>query len=266
MRLWRSAYRHCTHSHSMAPLHRPTADLVVGCGPFHALSVLSTVDKRAPTLLPLLLVRVSARFASPSLSPIIPLCQNLPVLHPHLYAMLLLTLWSFGSLPLFTLANPTLERPALLQPRSKGNTVSLQVLQSEQPTNGLPSNSNVTLQFVGLGVGVQNYSCASATSEPVSVGAVATLFDVTSQLKKRNDSSADLSNQYLRHYKTKACTPNTADLSDDSCQESINTLRLPLLGVHYFENIDEVIVPSFNLPKDDDFLSAQKVGDVLPSA
>ena len=176
--------------------------------------------------------------------------------------MLLLTLWSFGSLPLFTLANPTLERPALLQPRSKSNTVSLQVLQSEQPTNGLPSNLNVTLQFVGLGVGVQNYSCASATSEPVSVGAVATLFDVTSQLKKRNDSSADLSNQYLRHYKTKACTPNTADLSDDSCQESINTLHLPRLGVHYFDNIDGAPVPSFDLRRNDEFLSAQKVGDV----
>jgi hypothetical protein len=140
-------------------------------------------------------------------------------------------------------------------------SLSLKRLQEEQPINGLPANSNVTLQYVGLGVGVQNYTCASTTTSPIAVGAIATLFDITDHLKNTGDVSDDLSSNYLRAYEKKACVADAADLSDNSCEESINHLHLHVLGKHYFASIGGAAVPSFDIHSDD-FLSAQKVGDV----
>ena len=114
-------------------------------------------------------------------------------------------------------------------------------------------------------MGVQNYSCASITSAPKSVGAVATLFDVTEFLQKSGDMSSDLSTQYLKAYEKKACILDATNLSDDSCEESINALNFDVLGKHYFASINGAGVPSFNIYAGD-FLSAQKVGDLLAPA
>jgi hypothetical protein len=150
-------------------------------------------------------------------------------------------------------------------PKHKGNTLTVQQLQVNQPTNGLVSNSNVTLEFAGLGVGVQNYSCASTSSAPKSIGAIATLFDVTKSLQKTGDVSSDLSTQYLKAYEKKACIADATDISDNSCEESINALNFDVLGKHYFASINGAGVPSFDIYKGD-FLSAQKIGDVLAPA
>jgi hypothetical protein len=145
--------------------------------------------------------------------------------------------------------------------KGNGSTgLSLQDLQTQQPTNGLVSNSNVTLQFVGLGVGVQNYSCASTTATPKSIGAIATLFDVTATLQANSDLTSALTTKYLQNYESVACTAST-NLDDNSCQESINRLNLPLLGKHFFASINGAGVPSFDI-YNGDFLSAQKIGDV----
>jgi hypothetical protein len=57
-------------------------------------------------------------------------------------------------------------------------------LTASLPSSGLPSPSSispgVTLKYIALGVGTQNYTCAStpdSASAPVQVGAKATLFD-----------------------------------------------------------------------------------------
>jgi len=44
--------------------------------------------------------------------------------------------------------------------------------------NKLPA-TNLTLQYVAIGRGTQNYTCNAANSEPAQLGAVATLFDAT---------------------------------------------------------------------------------------
>ena len=151
-------------------------------------------------------------------------------------------------------------------PKPTGSSgLSLEDLQTQQPTNSLVSNSNVTLQFVGLGVGVQNYSCASTTATPKSIGAIATLFDVTATLEKNSDLTSNLSTKYLQNYENAACTIDSTNLADDSCQQSINRLNLPLLGKHFFASINGAGVPSFDIYSGD-FLSAQKVGDVKAPA
>ena len=43
-----------------------------------------------------------------------------------------------------------------------------------------PDNDVGESQYVAIGRGIQNYTCATASSVPVALGAVATLFDATS--------------------------------------------------------------------------------------
>ena len=179
----------------------------------------------------------------------------------YLYSLLLV-----GSFLSSALAAPTAKYPPkpkhMPKPKGKNNGISLVELQTAQPLNGLVSNSNVTLKYAGLGVGVQNYSCASTTSAPKSIGAIATLFDVTSTLRQHNDVSSALSTKYLQNYEKVSCLPNTADLSDHACEEEINRLRLPVLGEHYFASINGAGVPTFDLDNGA-LLSSQKIGDVL---
>ena len=139
--------------------------------------------------------------------------------------------------------------------------LTVQQLQQRQPTASLVSNSNVTLQYVGLGVGIQNYSCSSTTATPQAIGAIATLFDITEFLQVTKDTSSTLSNKYLKMYQKQSCQANPTDLSDNSCEESINALHFSELGKHYFASINGAGVPSFDI-YGQAFLSAQKVGDI----
>ena len=140
--------------------------------------------------------------------------------------------------------------------------LSIQQLQVQQPTlTGLASNTNATLQYVGLGVGVQNYTCASTTATPKSVGAIATLFDVTEFLQGTTDLSSNISAVYLKAYEGQSCKPNPADLSDHSCEENVNRLNFDVLGEHFFANVNGAGVASFDIYSQS-FLSAVKAGDV----
>lgn len=132
-------------------------------------------------------------------------------------------------------------------------------LQAKQPTQSLPANNNVTLQYVGLGIGIQNYSCASTTATPKSIGAIATLFDATEFLQQcGNPKSSKLSARYLKAYLKQDCQASQ-NLDDSSCQDAANLLHLPTLGNHYFGSVNGAGVPFFNIDNGD-FLSAQKVG------
>ncbi|KAK5168154.1 uncharacterized protein LTR77_006722 [Saxophila tyrrhenica] len=146
--------------------------------------------------------------------------------------------------------------------RFKGlQQMTVNQLQSRQPTQALPANNNATLQYIGLGVGLQNYSCASTTSTPKSIGAIATLFDVTDYLRDcGNPKTSKLSRQYLKAYNREACQASQ-DLSDDSCQEAVNFMDFDVLGKHYFGKPNGAGVPFFDI-YDQAFLSAQKIGDV----
>ena len=114
---------------------------------------------------------------------------------------------------------------------------SAQQLQSLQPTlTGLPSNSNLVLQYVGLGVGTQNYTCNGSTWIQTSVGdgAFATVYDATSYLAAHTSSISTLPSNRLAQYKL-----------FNECQDLANLLPyLSVLGNHYFDASNR---PTFNL-------------------
>lgn len=135
-------------------------------------------------------------------------------------------------------------------------------LQTKQPTQTLPANNNVTLQYIALGVGIQNYSCASTSATPESIGAIATLFDVTGYLQEcGNPKTSKLSAQYLKAYNQEACQASQ-DLDDDSCQQGANFMDFDILGKHYFGKPNGAGVPFFDI-HDKAFLSAQKTGSCV---
>jgi hypothetical protein len=87
------------------------------------------------------------------------------------------SLLSCAAITLLTSSQLSAASPVPVCPISKVGVISL-------PTTGtgtqLPDPSTgLNLQFVTLGRGVQNYSCASASAAPVAVGAIASLFDIT---------------------------------------------------------------------------------------
>lgn len=135
-------------------------------------------------------------------------------------------------------------------------------LQARQPTQALPANTNATLQYVGLGIGIQNYTCASTTATPKNIGAIATLFDVTSYLQDcANPKSSKLPARYLKKYLQQPCQASQ-NVDDQSCQEGANFLGLPGLGHHYFGSVNGAGVPFFDITYEGTFLSGQKTGDV----
>ncbi|KAK8207898.1 hypothetical protein M8818_004151 [Zalaria obscura] len=109
--------------------------------------------------------------------------------------------------------------------------------------NGLPAPTG-TLKYIALGYGTQNYSCAALNDAPVSIGALATLYDATSILSHGAIGAASIPKM-----------PALA-LSMGS------GLGLPTLGHHFFSAAG---VPTFSLEaaKPAALLSAKKVADVV---
>lgn len=108
------------------------------------------------------------------------------------------------------------------------------------PLNGLPSPEGLTLKYVALGEGTQNYTCANTSTTPVAIGAVATLYDARSILTA-----------------TPGSIPGLAALA----YSIASSMSLPTLGHHWFS---ASAVPSFDLEAADPqaFLSAKKTVDV----
>jgi hypothetical protein len=157
------------------------------------------------------------------------------------------------SLPLLALlallSTPTSGMPK--PPRSVALTV---------PTlPGLPSvSSGLTLKYVALGMGVQNYSCpatttststssaSTASATPVAIGAIATLYDATQLFA----NTACLGQNALSALEVGlTCIADGLE----------NTMSLPLLGHHYFDSLSR---PTFDLSSTGAFLSAKKIAAV----
>lgn len=137
-----------------------------------------------------------------------------------------------------------------------------QNLAAQQPTEeGLPSNNNATFKYVALGLGVQNYTCASTSATPVAAGALATLFDATNAYAKFPALIDHSTEPYLKIYEKQSCSKfGNPNVADDSCEQKANFARLPVIGHHYFANINGKGVPSFDVQHD--YLSCAKYGDV----
>lgn len=70
------------------------------------------------------------------------------------------------------------------------------------PESALPSSS-LTLRYVFLGKGTQNYTCVNANATPVAGGALATLYDVSCQVtdpKSRSDFDQKLIPDFLKKF------------------------------------------------------------------
>jgi len=90
-----------------------------------------------------------------------------------LYIILFSTMTTTNALTLPTLENLSLSNDNILRRQ--------QLSQPTLPTSSLPQvPANLTLKYIALGQGIQNYTCTSITPVPVAIGAVATLYDVTS--------------------------------------------------------------------------------------
>ncbi|WPH01438.1 Hypothetical protein R9X50_00428400 [Acrodontium crateriforme] len=139
-------------------------------------------------------------------------------------------------------------------------------LAAQQPTEpGLPSNNNATFKYVALGLGVQNYTCASTSATPVAAGALATLFDATNAYAKLTVLINHSTEPYLKMYEMESCTKfGNPNVADDSCEQKANVARLPVIGHHYFADINGKGVPSFDIQYD--YLSCAKYGDVKAPA
>ena len=89
------------------------------------------------------------------------------------------------------------------------------------------------MKHVGIGRGTQNYSCtANATAAPVSLGAVATLYNATCIASTYPDLLAQLPNVALQFNLT------SAD------QATLSPSNLAISGHHYFSNST---TPTFDL-------------------
>ncbi|OOF99505.1 hypothetical protein ASPCADRAFT_126415 [Aspergillus carbonarius ITEM 5010] len=126
-------------------------------------------------------------------------------------------------------------------------------LSSNQTALPSPS-SNLTLQYVALGRGIQNYTCLSSSpAKPTSVGALATLFDASCLVS---------SDQRLLH----RIPPLLQDIPLETLDffASVASLAGPdsaILGEHYFTASG---VPFFDLRLggNDDWVAAKKVASV----
>ncbi|KAI4716950.1 hypothetical protein E4T48_06859 [Aureobasidium sp. EXF-10727] len=117
-------------------------------------------------------------------------------------------------------------------------TPSTTLSQNTVPLNGLPAPSALSLKYITLGVGTQNYSCSAAGAVPTAIGAVADLYDA-SLLKSPARSSL------IPSFAAVAYSTHT-------------WFDLPTLGHHWFSAAG---VPTFNL-EGCAFLSAKKVANV----
>ncbi|KAG9637028.1 hypothetical protein KCU95_g5325, partial [Aureobasidium melanogenum] len=110
--------------------------------------------------------------------------------------------------------------------------------QNTVPLNGLPAPGTLSLEYIALGVGTQNYSCSATGATPTAIGAVADLYDA-SMLK----------------------TPARSSLIPSFAAVAYSThtwFNLPTLGHHWFSAAG---VPTFDL-EGHGFLSAKKVASV----
>jgi hypothetical protein len=138
------------------------------------------------------------------------------------------------------------------------------------PLNGLQDPATLSpsshLKVVTLGIGHQNYSCASPDQAPVSIGATATLFDVQSFLQANGAlipwlPGMALSASGLQSDVKVAQTSVAADQADFNIGSNIPVLQQAKIGHHFF---DAGKSPNFILDGEHNnlLLVAKKLGDV----
>ncbi|KAF4630151.1 hypothetical protein G7Y89_g7992 [Cudoniella acicularis] len=111
------------------------------------------------------------------------------------------------------------------------------------------SGTNLTLQYVAIGRGIQNYTCTGAGSNSTAIGAIATLFDAT---------DLAYSDEALLHT-IPALIVNIPVAEASTVQTATQRLDFDVLGHHFF---DINGVATFDLDTEDKILYAAKVMSV----
>lgn len=111
--------------------------------------------------------------------------------------------------------------------------------------SGMPT-TNLTLQYVAIGRGIQNYTCSAVGATPVSDGAVATLFDATA-LARFNEAALH------------AIPAKIVYLPLPKSSLSMTGGIYPILGHHYF---DAKLTPTFDLTSVKKILYGAKTADI----
>lgn len=117
-------------------------------------------------------------------------------------------------------------------------TPSTTTAQNTVPLNGLPAPGALSLKYITLGVGTQNYSCSATGAVPTAIGAVADLYDASLLLASAKSS-------LIPSFAAVAYSTHT-------------WFNLPTLGHHFFSAAG---VPTFDL-ESHGYLSAKKVASV----
>jgi hypothetical protein len=117
-------------------------------------------------------------------------------------------------------------------------TPSTSPAQNTVPLNGLPAPDALSLKYITLGVGTQNYSCSASGATPTAIGAVADLYDASLLLAPAKSS-------LIPSFAAVAYSTHT-------------WFNLPTLGHHFFSAAG---VPTFDL-ENRGYLSAKKVANV----
>lgn len=157
----------------------------------------------------------------------------------------------FLSILIITLL-PILPSSALPLPAGGDLAAKLSQFLSRAQSQVLPPNStlpaplsNLTLKYIALGLGTQNYTCASSSSNatPVAIGALANLYDAT-------DAMAAMA---LAPFGTVHKI-----LSVGTCQADAhnNASQLKQIGQHYF---DAAGTPTFDLSPENLLLKSKKM-------
>lgn len=118
-------------------------------------------------------------------------------------------------------------------------------LTSDLSATPLPS-TNLTLSYVAIGRGIQNYTCASVGAGATALGAVATLFDATALAYRDEAALHAIPPMFVNVPLPKASFPTAAGI-------------LNVLGHHYF---DATGTPTFDLSTVGKILYGAKTGDV----
>lgn len=106
--------------------------------------------------------------------------------------------------------------------------------------------TNLTLQYVAIGRGIQNYTCSAIGATPVSDGAVATLFDATALAYDDETALHEI-------------PPMFVYLPIPKSSLVLSGSVFPILGHHFF---DSALTPTFDLSSVNKILYGAKTADI----
>jgi hypothetical protein len=115
------------------------------------------------------------------------------------------------------------------------------------------TRSNLTLQYVAIGRGIQNYTCSAVGKAGAAIGAIATLYDAT---------SVAFSDETLLHTLPPVSVTHPVDQGGKFVTAG-KVINLPVLGNHYF---DINGTPVFNLSAHSKIIFSAKTESVAAPA